>query len=122
VKILREGCQITKILNICLISKTGKKINLFLKRPYKETTDNKIKLVLKMCTMLRCVIRIFNARKTYITRWLKILILLSFHGIYYRHLEEPMQVGKKRDREFTEKLEPFSIIVRHNRRKVLNYY
>lgn len=55
-----------------------------------------------MCTMLRCVTRIFNARKTYITRWLKTLILLSFHSIYYRRLEEPMEVGKERDGEFSE--------------------
>lgn len=121
-KILREGCQITKVLNISLTSKMGKKVNLYLKRLYKEGIEKEIKVVLKMCTTLRCVIRICNAKKTYITRWLKTLILLSFHGIYYRHLEELLEAGKQREREFTEELKPFSIIVRHNRRNVLNYY
>lgn len=46
-KIVREGCQITKVLNICLISKTGKKVNLCLKRPYKEGVENEIQVVLK---------------------------------------------------------------------------
>lgn len=73
-----------------------------------------------MCATLRCVIRTSNSSKTYINRWLKTLILLSFYGIYSRHLEEPMEVGKQT--EFTDELKPFFIIVRHNRRNLLNYY
>lgn len=121
-KKLREGCQIIKVLNICLVSKMGKKVNLCLTSPCKEGIENEIKVVLKMCTTLRCAIRSFNARKAYITRWRKTLILLSFHGIYYRHREEPMEVEKQRDREFIEKLKAFFTIVRHNGRKVLNHY
>lgn len=46
---------------------------------------------------------------------------LSFHGIYYRYMEESME-EENRDRRFAEELKPFSSPVRHNRRKVLNYY
>lgn len=60
-----------------------------------------------MCATLRCVIRTSNSSKTYINRWLKTLILLSFYGIYSRHLEEPMEVGKQTDTEFIDELKPF---------------
>lgn len=49
-KILREGCQITKVLDISLTSKMGRIVNLYLKRFYKEGIENEIKVVLKMCT------------------------------------------------------------------------
>lgn len=92
-------CQITrvlKVLNSCLISQMEKRVKLCLKRSCKGDIDNGIKGALKMCATLRCVIRTSNSSKTYINRWLKILILLSFYGIYSRQLEEPMEVGKER--------------------------